>query len=954
MSHGPNMRELMKITESYHQVIAEESICQECGDRYDSELADSKHPELCISCDDKKSGTSFDFGFEDDIAIEDAVPADRFVGDDFGPPTNMCPDCEGTGEGRSGFDPNFPGLGYDCKRCNGQGQISEDSDMPGFGYDKEEDEEEDQHYDMKNAEKEKFKGKVIIVTDLYDGDVYGILNKKRFMISSPLWRGLEGPGEVTDDEVEVHSPEFNLNSKEKDFLRRWHLSIINEEFTGATKKAVDKEAETGEEEVIEDKPYATMKDSPDKYLFRKDGKQKLVGSANNEPENGEEELEETDMDKFIREMQIAAGIIVAEDEAIEEETVDEEEVVDEGKLPDALKKHQFGAKDDDDKDDDDKDDDDKDDDKEEVDEDVINWMKRFDRISPTLNEDCPTDPDKNDDGDCSPFTHADDNVDMVREDDSGNPKYIHIDSGEEFELIDVEDGGRSGYGYVTIRDTGIGEEHHMSTQEFESEYRESDTMVREDDFIEDLLLAPKDKTGPEVDEEGRKKDPFAGVDTSFSHEEPIDVDDFSGPELDHLRHPDDIVHDSGPELDHLRHPDDIEEGPGEFDHDPDAMIDVGDEEDYKVYDFNDEFEAMLGGSSDPVDGRRAGSMYEMNDLRRLAGLEQVIEDEKYEAAFNENSQESPIKALRQILQAEGIKTGRGYNDKNVGNRKIRIYTDRGLVKRAGNRKGPTPGRSIKDIEALVTAGMEKAGYQVQKVRVFPGMNKNSPNYFVGGGFDARMYPNVAVWLDGDPVGSRYQKKLDEFAPIIGAIAGGVARGAAGVARGVAGATKSVVGGIAGVAAEMGGDDDVEEGFPNSDFPDADVIAYEIDDERAYYVMADALGANLDFGPEDEILVPAQYNDQVVLELEKAGFEQGKDFWVAGEQYEADLQNGYDDRKFSDGQDYFPKGAQNQPSSDLGPSASSMADNPMSNKMRMVKKDDVYETMKLAYRRFRKA
>ena len=31
-------------------------------------------------------------------------------------------------------------------------------------------------------------------------------------------------------------------------------------------------------------PYATMKDGPDKYLFRKDGKQKLVGSVDNEKE----------------------------------------------------------------------------------------------------------------------------------------------------------------------------------------------------------------------------------------------------------------------------------------------------------------------------------------------------------------------------------------------------------------------------------------------------------------------------------------------------------------------------------------------------------------------------------------------------------------------------------------------------------------------------------------------
>ena len=48
----------------------------------------------------------------------------------------------------------------------------------------------------------------------------------------------------------------------------------------------------------EDKPYATMKDGPDKYLFRKDNKQKLVGSADNEPEADEVELEEEETDGY--------------------------------------------------------------------------------------------------------------------------------------------------------------------------------------------------------------------------------------------------------------------------------------------------------------------------------------------------------------------------------------------------------------------------------------------------------------------------------------------------------------------------------------------------------------------------------------------------------------------------------------------------------------------------------
>lgn len=691
-------------------------------------------------------------------------------------------------------------------------------------------------------------------------------------------------------------------------------------------------------------PYATMSDGPDKYLFRKDQKQKLVGSADNEPKNGEEELEEapadnekkchrcdgtgnaageyacgqcggtgvddetleeTTMDKEIREMQIAAGIIVAE-EADEESTKcgvcgdefvpvghpDEDmcpscikDYVGEGKLPDALKKHQFGAKDDDKADD-------KDDDKEEVD------------------EDCDTGEDKNDDGECSPLTHT----------------------------------------------------------------PEKEETIDEDSFIEDLLLSPEDPQGPEVDEDDMiygkssrgksygpkdfhkfgdgkgRKDPFAGVDTSFSHEEPLgdfaddndsdfphDPDptpsafdkeldeaaftrrhfweiadlltkiedpeirlsqaehfaekfaadnprfkrdlfmkaagvDVSGPELDHLRHPDDII-DEGPGNDEgalndryddktldCAHCGDyyctskfggecpeiqkdlfgIEEGPGQDEfslgYTDDTMIDVGDEEDYKVYDFDSEFETMLGGSSDPVGNIGAGSMYEMNEIRRLAGMEPIEEkkaDKDYDGDGKVESEEDEYKGSK--------------------NKAIKKELD-------------------EDKEEVDCPECEGTGY----------------------------------------VDRKHCKSCN---------------GQGTVALG--------------------------EGFPGSEFPDSDVVAYEIDDEKAYYVMADLLGADLDFGPEDEILVPAERNDQIIAALTNQGFKLDRDYRVAGQMMD-DLQNGYNDRAFTKGQDYFPRGAQSTPASDLGPSASGMADNPMSNKMRMVQKDEVYETMKLAYRRHRKA
>lgn len=98
--------------------------------------------------------------------------------------------------------------------------------------DEEEFDEEDEHYDMANAEIEKFKGRKIFVTDLYDGDIYGILGNKhgpRFMISAPMWRGDVAPQNVTADEIEVHSPSFDLNSRDEELLRRWYMETTMDE-----------------------------------------------------------------------------------------------------------------------------------------------------------------------------------------------------------------------------------------------------------------------------------------------------------------------------------------------------------------------------------------------------------------------------------------------------------------------------------------------------------------------------------------------------------------------------------------------------------------------------------------------------------------------------------------------------------------------------------------------------
>ncbi len=85
-----------------------------------------------------------------------------------------------------------------------------------------------EHYNKKDAHKEKFEGRAIVVTDLYDGDVFGFLGHKRFVVSSPLDRGYGGVGHVDEDEVEVSDVDNSLSSKEIAFLKRWTLNELNE------------------------------------------------------------------------------------------------------------------------------------------------------------------------------------------------------------------------------------------------------------------------------------------------------------------------------------------------------------------------------------------------------------------------------------------------------------------------------------------------------------------------------------------------------------------------------------------------------------------------------------------------------------------------------------------------------------------------------------------------------
>ena len=523
---------------------------------------------------------------------------------------------------------------------------------------------------------------------------------------------------------------------------------------------------------ITEAPYATMKDGPDKYLFRKDDKQKLVGSADNEPEDDEEELEEQTMDKELRDMQIAAGIRVAED--------------------------------------------------------------------------CDVDVENNDDGECSPFTHADENVDMVREDDVEEdfaredlllpPK--DRDGDGEYDTDEDDDGHWDNSGNVSVRTSEPFDNDRVVDNDDEGTYS-GETNFDDETFDDWTAKYP----GESVDEdaiEGTQRVLFSGRDglmnsravrNMFNNlgaqvnddgdgivEFSVDIEperaekigawlekiDRSGEQYGGYIHLDNEIDEDSDDPNAMEKTYRLgEQGPGdeedEFSYDDDAMVDLGDDDEY---DFNDEVEREIGNTN------RFESVVDMNELRKLAGL----------ALIETESTDDDETAEEELEEAE--------------------------------------------------------------------LSDPSKNTHVGREFSSSEFEE------------------DKF-------------------------------------------DDNFDGLASGE-----IVAYEIADEKAYYAMADILGAELDFGPQDEVLVPAARNDEIVIALARQGFKQGRDFEVAG-QLQDDLQNGYNDQAYTDGQDYFPKGATSQPATDLGPTAGRAGDNPMSNKMRSIEKDTVYEGMKLAYRRFRK-
>lgn len=125
---------------------------------------------------------------------------------------------------------------------------------------------------------------------------------------------------------------------------------------------------------------------------------------------------------------------------------------------------------------------------------------------------------------------------------------------------------------------------------------------------------------------------------------------------------------------------------------------------------------------------------------------------------------------------------------------------------------------------------------------------------------------------------------------------------------------------------------------------------DIYNEEAYYALADEFGPELDFGfNKNDVIVPCDVESAEEF-LVNAGFEADVDFEMV-EFVEEDLNNGYRNQRKFDGQDFFPSGETSNVSKDRGPAGAKHGDNPMYTRAK-VKENNIYETMRQAYRRHR--
>jgi len=228
----------------------------------------------------------------------------------------------------------------------------------------------------------------------------------------------------------------------------------------------------------------------------------------------------------------------------------------------------------------------------------FNYMDESDMFK----EDCDeSEDDKNDDGECSPFTHADDNVAMVREDDFEEDYLVPPKDLEDGHYEDDDDGHWDNSGNVSVRTSEPFDNDRVVDNDDEGTY--SGKTNFDDETFDDWTAKYPDESVEEADSDDPSAIECPGCsEIAFNKIGKVGKDDEF--ECENCG-----KYGIMGALD--------EQGPGddedEFAADDDAMVDVGDDEDYEEFDFNDEFEQMMGNTN-------RFEAIEINELRKRAGL----------------------------------------------------------------------------------------------------------------------------------------------------------------------------------------------------------------------------------------------------------------------------------------------------------------------------------------------
>lgn len=648
-----------------------------------------------------------------------------------------------------------------------------------------------------------------------------------------------------------------------------------------------------------------MKDGPEDYLYRKGKKQKLVGSADNQLNDSRYDFRFSrgplyNIDGFkyyIDEIEDAEGfnknwhyLVTPERKEI---TIDYSPYRDmsEEEFEQKVREYQ----------------------RENNMTEDIKEILRLAGLYTNMSED--TNDDENQDGEDSPFTYGDENVAMVREEDD-EVSFGH----EDCSVYDQ--------GYCKACGAWMDPAGGVHSKDEEDPAR-----MYEDDVEEDFLAPPKtSKYDTDVEEE---EDEDLGYDPELPgtsglkgmpRTEPEDNYDL---ELDVRRNPlmKDAVEEQDPDED-------------EFNDDEDRMVDIGDPEDYEEYDFEDEFARMLGPKFESID---------INVLRKMAGLEPIalVREKRAEKDYDEDgevessedewkgSRDKAIKdAVKEAIQeaVEPLGTGLSPEDqlRELSKRMRAARRGLGLAnKLAGTDNIKHRSRVLSNLNSI-RANLRRVIKQVEQ-GLQGGKEAVAENFSIKPQErwwenDPEELLNFVYWYKSQLPPVDPEKKREAWEQIKTQLS-------------------------AKYPPPEGVDPQLSEDIGDSV---DDYDPFEFMNEKAYYLVADEIGDEMQFGPHDEVLVPVQKVDGIIALLTDSGFEQGYDFRIAD--VEEDLQNGYNNCNMVDDFDTrFPVGATSHPARELGPAGAKHGDNPMRSPMASRDKEeaDIYESYKLSYRRHRK-